>query len=138
MRHANPFTSEPALLVVTRFRVTDREAFAKQARTALRVLAESPGFLEGAIGQSTDETNLLVITTRWENVGRYRKALSRYEVKVEVVPWLSTAVDESSAYELVHIRTAENVIDIPSGRAADADHANLGQSAAPHVPPVMT
>jgi hypothetical protein len=126
------------LLVVTRFRVTDRALFAEQARTALRVLSESAGFIDGAIGQSTDETDLLVISTRWESVGRYRKALSRYEVKVDVVPLLSTAIDESSAFELVHIRTEDAVLDVESGRAADADHANLGQSAAAYVPPVLT
>jgi len=136
--HANPFPAEPILLVVTRFRVTDRAMFAEQARTALRVLSESAGFIDGAIGQSTDETDLLVISTRWESVGRYRKALSRYEVKVDVVPLLSTAIDESSAFELVHIRTEDAVLDVESGRAADADHANLGQSAAAHVPPVLT
>lgn len=138
MPHANPFPAEPTLLVVTRFRVSDRMEFAQQARRALAVLADSQGFVEGAIGQSTDETDLLIVTTRWQNVGAYRKALSRYEVKLDVVPLLSTAVDESSAFELVHLRVGSDVTDTESGRAADADVANLGESAAPYVPPVST
>ena len=136
--HGSHSLDAPVLLVVTRFRVHDRGQFAQASRAALARLAESPGFLGGAIGQSTDETDLLVVTTRWSSVGAYRKALQRYEVKLEVVPWLSTAIDESSAYEVVFDISHDAHHEAVSGRAADADHARLGEAAAPHVPPVHT
>ncbi len=130
--------NQPALVVVSRHRVLDREDFAQRARAAIAVLATCEGFEHGAIGQATDETDLITITTRWTGVGAYRRALSRFEVKTEVIPLLSTAVDESTAFEVVHERFGDRVVDATSGRAADADVANLGSSAAAHVPPVIT
>jgi len=136
--HASSFASDPALVVISRYRIADRAEFARQAREALAVLAQSAGFASGSIGQSTDETDLVLITTRWENVGAYRRALSRPEVKMTAVPLLSTALDESTAFEIVHERSGDAVSDHESGRAADADTANLGEAAAPNVPSVHT
>jgi hypothetical protein len=130
--------NQPALVVVSRHRVDDRTEFARQARQAIAVLATCDGFEHGAIGQATDETSLITITTRWTGVGAYRRALSKFEVKTEVIPLLSTAVDESTAFEVVHERFADRVVDAASGRAADADVANLGSSSAGYVPPVIT
>jgi hypothetical protein len=131
-------TEQPALLVVSRYRIAERERFAADARHALGVLAACEGFLQGSIGQATDETDIAVITTRWVNVGAYRRALSRFDVKTEVVPLLSQAIDESTAFEVVHDRTPHAATDAVSGRAADADTASLGSAAAPHVPPVIS
>lgn len=130
--------NQPALVVVSRHLVDDRAEFAQQARKAIAVLATCDGFEYGAIGQATDETQLITITTRWTGVGAYRRALSKFDVKAEVIPLLSTAVDESTAFEIVHERFVDRVVDAMSGRAADADVANLGSSAAAHVPPVVT
>lgn len=91
------------MLVVTRYRVPAEEAesFVERARRALEVLAERPGWRSGHIGRAADDPTLWVITSRWKNVGSYRRALSSYDVKVEAVPLLSLAVDEPSAYELM-------------------------------------
>jgi hypothetical protein len=50
-----------------------------------------------------------VLTTRWEHVGAYRRALSAYDVKLNAVPLLSRAVDEPSAYEVVEPGTVLNI-----------------------------
>jgi hypothetical protein len=50
-----------------------------------------------------------VLTTEWENVGAYRRALSSYEVKVGAVALLSTAIDEPSAYEVVDPGASLNI-----------------------------
>ncbi len=42
-----------------------------------------------------------MLTTQWEHVGAYRRALSAYEVKLHAVPLLSRAIDEPSAFEVV-------------------------------------
>jgi heme-degrading monooxygenase HmoA len=128
--------NQPAFLAISRYRVPVDVDFLPRVRSALATLAECPGFEYGSVGQSTDETDLLVITTRWSSVGAYRKALSRFDVKTEVVPLLSMAENESTAFEVVHERTPRGFVDAPSGRAADADTANLGSAAAPDVPPV--
>jgi hypothetical protein len=91
------------VLVVNRFRVEETEgaAFLADLRSALAVLAERPGYVDGRIGRNMDDPTLWVLTTRWANVGSYRRALSHYDVKLRSVPLLSRAVDEPSAYELV-------------------------------------
>lgn len=88
------------MIVLVRFRVPAGDVeFAEQARTAISVLAERVGFVSADLGRNIDEPELWTITTRWQNVGSYRRALQGYEAKVVVVPLLSEAVDEPSAYE---------------------------------------
>jgi quinol monooxygenase YgiN len=90
------------LVVLNRFRVPeDVERFRVEAQGALDALAARPGFVDGALARNLDDSGLWVLTTTWENVGSYRRALSAYDVKVSAVPLLSLAVDEPSAYELL-------------------------------------
>jgi heme-degrading monooxygenase HmoA len=63
------------------------------------VLAEAAGFLGGEVGQNLDEPSLWVLTTRWENVGSYRRALSSTRAKLEAIPVLARAIDEPGAFE---------------------------------------
>ena len=51
----------------------------------------------------------IAIVTEWDGVGSYRRALSRAEVKASAIPFLSYAIDEPSAYEVVHARTPDSV-----------------------------
>jgi quinol monooxygenase YgiN len=125
----------PGLIVISRFRVgADQVAeFAANSRHAIAVLAACNGFIEAFVGQSTDEPDLLTITSRWQHVGAYRRALSTFDVKVSVIPFLSLAIDESSAYEIVHHRTENSVTDSASGLAADAGSIGLGDAAGPAI-----
>ena len=104
------------VLVVSRFRVPveEGESFRAGLQEALEVLAERPGHLAGTIGRNVDDPELWVLSTRWENVGAYRRALSSYDVKLRAVPLLSRALDEPSAYEVVEPGTAMNT---PSTRS---------------------
>lgn len=98
------------MLVVSRFRVPVEEGgpFRAELTAAQAVLAERPGYVEGLLGRNLDDPTLWVLSTRWENVGAYRRALSSYEVKLRAVPLLSRALDEPSAYEVVEPGTALN------------------------------
>jgi quinol monooxygenase YgiN len=98
-------------LVVSRFRVPveDGEAFRAELAAAHAVLTARPGYVDGRAGRNVDDPTLWVLTTRWENVGAYRRALSSYDVKLHAVPVLSRALDEPSAYELVEPGTDLNV-----------------------------
>lgn len=88
------------MIVVNRFRVEqDPEAFRADAAAALDALAARPGYVAGRIGRNVDDPSLWLVTTWWENVGSYRRALSAYDVKLTAVPLLSKAIDEPSAYE---------------------------------------
>jgi heme-degrading monooxygenase HmoA len=99
------------VLVVNRFRVPvgDGEAFRVDLDRARASLAACAGYLGGEIGRNVDDPELWVLTTRWENVGSYRRALSSYEVKLHAVATLSRAVEEPSAYERVEPGTTLNI-----------------------------
>jgi quinol monooxygenase YgiN len=89
------------MIVLSRFRVpTEAEpGFRDQAEAAIAVLRRRDGLLSLDFGRNLDEPELWTITTRWVDVGSYRRALSGIESKSVVVPLLSLAVDEPSAYE---------------------------------------
>ena len=91
------------MLVVSRFRV--EESSAEEFRVGLELarttLSACAGHVEGTIGRNVDDPTLWTLVTRWENVGAYRRALSSYDVKLHAVAFLSRAVDEPSAYEIV-------------------------------------
>ncbi|MBU6244786.1 MAG: antibiotic biosynthesis monooxygenase [Actinomycetales bacterium] len=134
----DPTVTAAPLVVVSRFRVPADQAaaFAADARAAIEVLADCAGFQRASLGQSTDDAGLRAIVTEWDGVGSYRRALSRYEVKASAIPFLSHAIDEPSAYEVVHARTPGSAHGGPSGLAADAGSVGLGQAAGPAVSPV--
>ncbi len=89
------------MIVLSRFEVDpDRAAdFRAQAEQAIAVLGSRPGFVSADFGRNLDDPRLWTITTRWQDVGSYRRALQGFESKSVVVPLLSLAVDEPSAYE---------------------------------------
>lgn len=133
-----PNASDALVIVASRFIVEDEASFAKHAREALAALSVCDGYCGGRIGASTDDARLRIIETSWESVGAYRRALSKYDVKLTAIPFLSTAIDEPSAYEVVHINDASGERDFSSGLAFDANDVSLGSAAAPSVPPVHT
>jgi hypothetical protein len=78
---------------------------------ALAILAAKPGYVGGDVGRNVDDPTLWVLTTRWENVGSYRRALGSYEGKMHIQPLMVHALDEPSAYEVVEEGTDLNVAD---------------------------
>lgn len=99
------------MIVVNRFRVpaSGAEEFRAGVELAHRTLAQRPGYVGGEVGRNVDDPELWVLTTRWRDVGSYRRALSAYDVKLSAVPLLSRALDEPSAYEAVHEGDAEEL-----------------------------
>ncbi|GAW49913.1 uncharacterized protein PD653_3422 [Nocardioides sp. PD653] len=99
------------MLVVNRFRVPleEGETFRAELETAHVALAACVGYVDGEIGRNVDEPGLWVLTTRWENVGSYRRALSSYDVKLRAVMVLSRAIEEPSAYEPAGPGTTLNI-----------------------------
>jgi hypothetical protein len=123
------------MLVVTRHRADqDPEAFLARARAALDLLAARPGFVSGEVGRALDDPAWWVVVTRWAGVGANRRALSSYEVKLGAVPFLSSAVDEPSAYEVIEGLGLAADPSRRTDRAADADSVGLGAASEPAVP----
>ena len=99
------------MLVVSRFRVSaaDADAFRRDMDVAHAALAARPGYERGIVGRNVDDPELWVLSTQWEHVGAYRRALSAYDVKLHAVPLLSRTLDEPSAYEVVEPDTDLNI-----------------------------
>ncbi len=139
-RHA-PEGSDAArgLVVDLRFRADDPQQavlLLGRLREAVGVLSAFDGFIDGVVGRATDDGLLLMVALSWRAVGDYRRALSSYDVKVSVVPLLSTAVDEPSAFEVLHERDSAGSRDAAGALAEDAGRVSLGSAAAPFVPPL--
>jgi hypothetical protein len=89
------------MLAIARFSIPLNEGrdFRSQLEMVKEVLAQAPGFVTARVGQNLDEPTLWVLTTEWENVGSYRRALSSTRAKLEAIPVLALAIDEPGAYE---------------------------------------
>jgi quinol monooxygenase YgiN len=72
------------MIAIARFELplAEAEKFRGELEAVRDVLAEAKGFLSGTVGQNLDEPTLWVLTTEWENVGSYRRALEFYSCKV--------------------------------------------------------
>ncbi|QMW65144.1 antibiotic biosynthesis monooxygenase [Mumia sp. ZJ1417] len=97
------------MLVITRFRAPSEraDAFAAELRAVVDALAARPGYVHGFAGRNLDDPTLWTLTTRWENVGAYRRALSSYDVKVAAARPYAHALEEPSAYTDAY----EDVVD---------------------------
>jgi len=76
------------VLVLTRYRVADSESasFAAQADAALAALSARTGFVDGHVARNVDDPQLWTLTTRWDGVGSYRRALSAVGLRDTVAP----------------------------------------------------
>lgn len=124
------------MLVVTRHvvPVADGPAFLQAARDALALLGACQGFRDGSVARAADDPERFVLWSRWVDVGSYRRALSSYDVKLHAVPLLSTAIDEPTAYEVLHERGPAGVVDDAGALAGDFDQVGLGAAAGPEIP----
>jgi quinol monooxygenase YgiN len=120
------------LIVLMRFVVPDVGAddFAIAARAAADLLSEQAGCTSVQLGRATDDVTRWTLTSHWESVGSYRRALSSFEVKLAAVPLLSQAIDEPTAYEVLYQRAAGDVVVGTSARA-EPEADNRGQQSSP-------
>jgi hypothetical protein len=125
------------VLVVTRYPVdaASQVVFHEDASAALTTLSRCPGYVRGWLGRATDDPGLWLLSTEWLNVGAYRRALSRYDVRVGVVPLLARAIDEPTEFEVLGAVDSEGGVTASgTALAADAGTVGLGRAAAPEVP----
>ena len=89
------------MIVLNRFRVPheQRDGFLAQAHAALELLRTKPGLVSADLVQNLDEPDLWALVSHWDQVGSYRRALNGFESKTVLVPMLSLAIDEASAYD---------------------------------------
>jgi quinol monooxygenase YgiN len=89
------------MIAIARFELplSQADQFRAELEAVKAVLSEAAVFIGGSVGQNLDEPTLWVLTTEWENVGSYRRALSSTRAKLEAIPVLARAIDEPGAYE---------------------------------------
>jgi quinol monooxygenase YgiN len=109
------------MLMVTRHTTVDPEGLLAAAAPALRALSAQAGCLSAEAFRALDDPQLVLIVTRWQDVGSYRRALSSYEVKVAAVPVLSSADNAASAFEVRLIAEGGELRKLEGDRADDAD-----------------
>jgi heme oxygenase (mycobilin-producing) len=85
--------------VIVVIHLTADETVAADAERALTVLAGRPGYVRGSAGPSVDDPASWVLTTEWERIGDYRRALGAFDVKMHATPLLARARDLPSAFE---------------------------------------
>jgi hypothetical protein len=104
-------------------------------RESVSLLATKEGFVDARVSRAIDDGALVTLELSWDTVGSYRRALSSYDVKVQVVPIMSQALDEPTAFEVLHVRDARGAADATGALAADAGTVSLGSASADVVPP---
>lgn len=125
----------PGFVTLLRFRTPDPVQMLADLRQAIALLATFDGFIDARLARAVDEAELISVSLGWTNVGAYRRALSAFDVKVSVVPLLSMAVDEPTAFEVLQVTDAEGTVTAVGTLAADAGTVSLGHASAEHVRP---
>ena len=102
------------MLAISRFRVPPERTplFVERARAASEFFRGRPGCQGVDVVQNLDDAELWSIVTRWSDVGSYRRSFNGNDAKMVLVPLLSEAIDEPSAYdEPRHVG-----VNVPRGR----------------------
>jgi heme-degrading monooxygenase HmoA len=88
------------VFAVTRLRVpaADVVPFTAAAGELVAALRARPGFRDGELGRAADDPELFALSTRWDGVGAYRRALSAAEVKIAGAPVWVYAVNEPGVF----------------------------------------
>jgi hypothetical protein len=89
------------MLVLTRHRADAagaRDDLLVAGDAALQALAARPGFVRGWCCAAADDDTMVLLGTEWSDVGSWRRAMSPVDVRMVVLPFFATAVDEPSAF----------------------------------------
>jgi len=125
------FTGAPVLAVV-RFRPPAGEPageFAAGVERALTALGHADGYRRGRVARAIDDPDEWMLVTEWDGPGAWRRALGRFDVKLELTPLLAHAVDAPGAFEVLISQDgrAEHPRRHGSGLAPDAATAVPGR-----------
>ena len=109
-------------VVVLRFATDEArsEQFVNEASAVARLLGSKTGCVGVEVGRASDDPSLWVFVSRWQSVGAYRRALSEYDVKMEAVPFLASAIDEPTAFEVLFAVDSEGERSASGDLAGDA------------------
>ncbi|MGB7962719.1 MAG: antibiotic biosynthesis monooxygenase [Propionicimonas sp.] len=88
-----------AVLAISRFQVTrDASHFRGMAESVVAHFNACVGSSGAEVVQNLDAPEMWAIISRWKDVGSYRRAFNGTDAKLLLIPLLSLAIDEPSAY----------------------------------------
>lgn len=90
------------------FDQSDITKWLSAAEVAVKTLQSKEGFVSADVTRSPDEATRFIVTTKWSDVGSYRRALSSTESKLNVWPFLADMHDAPSAFEVLLSANGEN------------------------------
>ena len=125
------------MLLLCRFDVPDDDAaeFTARAENALRLLTAQPGCTGGELCRATEDSTSWVLSVRFESVAAYRRSMSGFEVREQVIPLLSEArVDQPAAHEFVVTATGGTTERQVSMLAKDAYTVRPSEAGGPAEP----
>lgn len=101
-----------AMLAVSRFRVPESHlGFVDGAHAVVAQFRASAGCRDARVVRNLDDPELWAIISEWADVGSYRRAFNGTAAKLVLIPLLSLAIDEPSAY----VDPAELGENVPRG-----------------------
>ena len=116
--------------VVLRFVIeASADTWLKEAEQVLDLFQRQVGFQSAKACLALDDDSLGLVFLQFDSVGNYRRALSAYDIKVGATEFLSQALDEPSAYEvLIALNTMEKTHFV-SEKTSDSETIALGEAA---------
>jgi len=84
---------------IIRFQAGGDALFPRLVEPVVAHFSGSAGCLRAELVRNMDDEDLWAIVTEWDAVGSYRRAMSGDATKMLLVPVLSLALDEPSAYQ---------------------------------------
>lgn len=97
------------IVLVCRFVGADPD-FLAAARPAVTLLAAQPTCRAVRLARSTDDAGCWTLTAEFDSVPAYRRALGPFDVRTTVVPFLSTAEQQSSGVFEVALSAEAGVV----------------------------
>jgi quinol monooxygenase YgiN len=123
------------VLIVTRHRTSPANVaeVLAAADALVELVAVAPGFGSIEIGRSPDDSDLLVVVSRWDDAGSARRGLTSSDVRLSCWALFATAIDEPTSFETIVRATPAEVVRGETALAADFDEVRLGEAAGPDV-----
>ncbi len=108
-------------LLVAHFRLDRPEGgpIPESAREPLALLAASPECLRLRFAQSTDTAARFVLVAEFESAAAYRRSLSPWPMRIQVIPWLSTAESDVTAVNEVLYSSTEGAVTVSEPTVPD-------------------
>ena len=95
------------------FDVPDVSIWRDKLSDVITVLQQTSGFQKLMVFHSPDEIERYIVQCEWNEVGSYRRGISSTPAKMTIWPFLSSMLDQPSAFETLLIATEseQNVFD---------------------------